>query len=299
MFAGIVVFSILGHRAHVTNIPITEVGGGAGLAFITFCDAFLQMPVPPLWSVLFFIMLILLGIDSEFGTFEGLIAPFYDMKWVTMRKELFTALVAGGMCLIGFAVISSPGYYVFQMFDDYSVSLPLLLITFFQTISVSWIYGNDRFADDIQFMTGQRPMFFWMVCWKYVSPLAIIIIFFASVVKMASSDATYTAYVGCIQAPFSELVEGAKKSTADMLYPGWAQFFLVVFVLVSMVPIFVFLVRDSVKYPEDWVEGFRKKLTNRVEYYPDPSYADSSRRRTDAEMEAAIIKEMERDRGIK
>ena len=57
---------------------------------MTFCDAFLQMPVPPIWSTLFFIMLILLGIDSEFGTLEGLVAPFYDMKWVTMRKEFFT-----------------------------------------------------------------------------------------------------------------------------------------------------------------------------------------------------------------
>jgi len=37
-------------------------------------------------------MLILLGIDSEFGTLEALIAPFYDMKWVTMRKELFTGI---------------------------------------------------------------------------------------------------------------------------------------------------------------------------------------------------------------
>ena len=69
-----------------------QVGGGPGLAFITFCDAFLQMPVAPLWSSLFFIMMILLGIDSEFGTLEGVIAPFYDMKWTKMRKELFTGI---------------------------------------------------------------------------------------------------------------------------------------------------------------------------------------------------------------
>ena len=67
-----------------------KVGGGPGLAFITFCDAFLQLPAAPVWSVIFFIMLILLGIDSEFGTLEGAIAPFYDMKWVSMRKEVFT-----------------------------------------------------------------------------------------------------------------------------------------------------------------------------------------------------------------
>jgi len=90
LFAGIVVFSILGHREKVTGNPVDKVGGGPGLAFITFCDAFLQMPVSPLWSCLFFIMLILLGIDSEFGTLEALIAPFYDMKWVKFRKEFFT-----------------------------------------------------------------------------------------------------------------------------------------------------------------------------------------------------------------
>lgn len=70
-----------------------KVGSGPGLAFITFCDAFLQMPVPPLWAVLFFAMLVLLGIDSEFGTFEGLVQPFYDMKWVTIRKEYFTSKI--------------------------------------------------------------------------------------------------------------------------------------------------------------------------------------------------------------
>lgn len=47
----------------------------------------------PIWSVLFFFMLILLGIDSEFGTLEALISPFYDLKLVKMRKELFTGKV--------------------------------------------------------------------------------------------------------------------------------------------------------------------------------------------------------------
>ena len=89
LFSGIVVFSFLGHREHVTGIPVTEISPGPGLAFMTFCDAFLLMDVSPLWAILFFFMLILLGIDSEFGTLEGAVAPLYDLKWVTMRKEYF------------------------------------------------------------------------------------------------------------------------------------------------------------------------------------------------------------------
>jgi len=293
IFAAIVVFSILGHRQLITGNPVDKVGGGPGLAFITFCDAFLQMPVSPLWSSLFFIMLILLGIDSEFGTLEGAIAPFYDMNWIKMKKEFFTALTAVLMMLIGIGLVTKSGFYVFQIFDDHSVSLGLLFIAFFQVVAVSWVYGNDKFGNDIEYMTGKRPYLFWMICWKYISPIAILIIFIANIVKSSSGVAKYKVYVGCAEqyTNFTSLAPGNNEQIAEVAYPGWAQFIIVIFITITMVPIIIYMVIDLVRNPSKWKEGFKNKLTNVVDLHPDPVRMDPSRRRTPEEMEMVIMKE--------
>ena len=48
-------------------------------------------------------------------------------------------------------------------------------------------------------MTGKRPYLFWQICWKYISPVAIFIIFVANCHKLAKKSPTYNAYVGCAQ----------------------------------------------------------------------------------------------------
>ena len=62
-----------------------------------------------------------------------------------------------------------------------------------------------------------------------------------------------------------------------------------------MVPIIIFLVKDFVQNSDKWKKGFAKTFGNRIEYLPDPSSADPSRRKTNLEMEAAILKEVEND----
>lgn len=61
---------------------------GTGLAFIAFTEAMTHFPGSPFWSVMFFFMLINLGLGSMIGTMTGITTPVLDTYKV--QKELFT-----------------------------------------------------------------------------------------------------------------------------------------------------------------------------------------------------------------
>jgi SNF family Na+-dependent transporter len=81
VFAGFGVFSFLGHMAYKNCITVDKVvASGPGLAFIAYPEAIGLLPAPQLFSLLFFIMLVLLGIDSQFAMVDVLVASTLDEK---------------------------------------------------------------------------------------------------------------------------------------------------------------------------------------------------------------------------
>ena len=45
------------------------------MAFVAFTEAIKDMPGAPFWSVLYFLMLLSLGLGTMFGVVEGIVAP--------------------------------------------------------------------------------------------------------------------------------------------------------------------------------------------------------------------------------
>lgn len=81
---------------------------GTGLAFIVFTEAITKMPGSPIWSVLFFVMLLCLGLSTLFGNIEGVVVPLKDLN-VFPKKWPHEALT--GNLALKFNAINSPAFH--------------------------------------------------------------------------------------------------------------------------------------------------------------------------------------------
>ncbi|XP_044191369.1 sodium-dependent neutral amino acid transporter B(0)AT1-like [Thunnus albacares] len=198
---------------------------GTGLAFIVFTEAITKMPGSPIWSVLFFIMLLCLGLSTLFGNIEGVVVPLKDLnvfpkKWPHEALTGITCVVAFIMSLL-FAQHS--GIYWLTLFDNFAGSVPLLTIGLFEMIAVVYIYGIDRFNEDVEFMTGRKPSIFWQCTWRLISPLIVLVILVFYLVTQVQEELTYLVWD-----PNSEKF----PSLASIPYPSWIN--AIIFVLAGV-----------------------------------------------------------------
>ncbi|KAG5270066.1 hypothetical protein AALO_G00188280 [Alosa alosa] len=183
-FSGFAIFSVLGYMAQKHGVDIKEVAtDGPGLVFIIYPEAISTLPLSTLWAIIFFIMLLTLGIDSSMGGMEAVITGLSDdFKILKRNRKLFTFATAFGTFLIALLCITNGGIYVFTLLDKYAAGTSILFGVLIEAIGVSWFYGVDRFSEDIERMMGFKPGLYWRICWKFVSPAFLLFVVIASIV---------------------------------------------------------------------------------------------------------------------
>uniref|UniRef100_A0A3Q1GMR7 Transporter n=1 Tax=Acanthochromis polyacanthus TaxID=80966 RepID=A0A3Q1GMR7_9TELE len=177
IFAGFVVFSVLGSMASNLGVSIHEVAtAGPGLAFIAYPQALSMLPAPSFWAVLFFLMIIFLGLDTQFVCVESLATAITDMFPRQLRRprarEILVLVIAIVCFLLGLVFVTEGGIVLFQVVDTYGPSgTSLLIIACAECIVVSWVYGADRFCHNIEDMIGYFPFPVLKYCWMFITPL--------------------------------------------------------------------------------------------------------------------------------
>ncbi|KAL4703762.1 hypothetical protein ACJJTC_017550 [Scirpophaga incertulas] len=180
---------------------LDEAAEGTGLAFIVFTQAILKLTPAPFWSVTFFLMLLSLGL--------GVVCVF--------------------CFFVGLIFTTGAGEYWLKMFDSFAGTVGLVVVALMEMIAVIYIYGHERFTNDIYEMTGYRPGVYWQVTWRYVGPFIVSGILVSSIVSMLISPPEYSAW------------DAAEGHTVKKSYPDWVLGIAVAMILAGILPIPVVL----------------------------------------------------------
>ncbi|XP_058509155.1 sodium- and chloride-dependent betaine transporter-like [Solea solea] len=202
----LVVFSSLGFMAQAQGTTIDMVvDSGPGLAFIAFPQAVAMMPLLQLWGACFFIMLIMLRLDTVFTGLETVISSVTDIFPEMLRRLWRREILLLLFCLICFItqipLTTQGGVYLFQLIDYYGCSgACLLFVSLIQCVTVGWSFGAERLCDAVEDMSGQRPCVLFKLCWQYITPLICMVCFVGS------------------------FLDHKPLKSGDYVYPHWAYY---------------------------------------------------------------------------
>lgn len=177
--AGFAAFGTLGYLANVSGTPIAEMKHtGIMLAFVTYPEALAQMPGGPivviLLSLVFFIMLFTLAIDSAFSIVEAVITSLVDKFGWNKKRTTITVCLIGFLASLIFA--TRAGLYWLDIVDHFVNDFNLIAIGFFECIAIGWVFGADKIRDYMNESSDLKFGKWWSFCIKYLCPAVFLFI---------------------------------------------------------------------------------------------------------------------------
>ncbi|KAG8334565.1 hypothetical protein J6590_087246 [Homalodisca vitripennis] len=143
LIVGIFAFATIGNiaREHSTNIE-NVINDGPGLVFILYPQAMAHMPFSNFWAVLFFFMLLCLGLNSQFAIVEVVVTSLQDgfPNWIKRNlvcHEILVLVICFISFIFGLPNIFQGGIYFFQLMDHYVVTTTIIYIALFERLILS------------------------------------------------------------------------------------------------------------------------------------------------------------------
>ena len=233
IFAGFVVFSILGVMAYEKGVEVSEVvDGGPGLVFIAYPEALAKLPLPFMWSILFFLMMLTLGFGSQFSLVETVLTSFQDdfHEYINtpMKARIYRIACCFGCFCLGLPMTTKAGIYLLEVIDYFVAFIALIIISLLEVITLMWIYGfpEFRFIEDVKMIISKPVPVFYKYCWRYVTPMLFFVLIVASIagyepMKMNVSEKCL------LELPKWALALGWLTALAPLLFiPIWIFYYL-------------------------------------------------------------------------
>lgn len=183
------------------------------------------MPLPQLWAICFFVMLLLLGLDTQFVAMEVIMTSIIDMFPAEMRRHGRREGLLLLFCLTCFVLqlvmITEGGMYIFQMFDYYACNgACILFLCVFETLALGWIFGAEKMFGIIKDMAGVRPNSYFKICWLFLTPGVSLATFICSLVEY--QPLTFNRWY--VYPSWAYVVGWVLALSSILLVPGWALY---------------------------------------------------------------------------
>lgn len=195
--AGFAVFGTLGHMALQKGASVAEVAGsgGIGLAFWVYPEAINYLPFGiVIFSLVFFIMLFTLGIDSAFSIIEGVVAAIDDhSKWTKKRIIRITCIIGAAISLL---YATKGGLYWLDIVDRYVNDFALIGVGFFEAICIGWVFKAKNIRDHVNPISDIRLGSWYDIMLKYIAPFVLGTTFIMTVVNEIKGAINNTMYEG-------------------------------------------------------------------------------------------------------
>ena len=200
--AGFAVFSVIGFLALKQGKPVEEVmGGGPGLVFVTYPTAISKMGEfgrfwPPVVGILFFVMLLFLGIDSLFSLVEGAVAGLRDRFPGLCQAKVAAAYCAVGL-ISGVLVFGNrAGLNWLDIFDHWANDYGLVVVGLLECLIIGYFYRTDELRDYINEVSEIKLWGWWELCIRLITPAILIYLIGTNLLNELGREELYGATGG-------------------------------------------------------------------------------------------------------
>ncbi|XP_060064714.1 sodium- and chloride-dependent glycine transporter 2-like [Ylistrum balloti] len=255
LFNGFVVFATAGVMAHEAEVPIESAitSGGFSIGFIAYPKALSYFPLPQAWCVLFYLVLILPGIDALTVMMEPFLLVLEEMcpSYLQNRRVALLTVTSIATFVIGILFVTQAGVYIFILGIWYIATWNIVVICMVEAVVFGWVYGCNRLDKDVQIMLG-RPM-----PGPVRISLAFIIPIFLSVLLVISVATYRTPTFGSYE------------------YPGYAAVIGWILTLSTLAPGVVYAIYTISTQKGNLHQKCRKSLRPNNAWYPvEPKYRE-------------------------
>lgn len=179
IMASVVIFAVLGQfqlKLGIDNLMdiLQRTDSAYFFTFVAVPETLSLVPGARIWTFLFFLLIIVLGIDTTFTLVQTITTALSD-AFPSLRKHNMWIVIA--ISCIGFliryvrdelrnifhspikftihslpCITYSGGIFIMEVLEQYGFFLCVYLIAIVETIFLFWIYGVDRISQDVKYV---------------------------------------------------------------------------------------------------------------------------------------------------